>query len=96
MEEPWFTYYKGRGRRQMVPRTAQGWSLTVAFVVAVSAPGIIVAVTQQLWILWVMIPWMLMSLLVFLRVAMSHAEVVPIDEAVELWRAQRERGKRRP
>jgi hypothetical protein len=64
------------------------------FIVAMIAPGLLMALVQQLWVLWIMFPWMAISLFVYFRLAMSHAETIPVDEAVEAWRAQKGRPRR--
>jgi hypothetical protein len=48
------------------------------------------AIVQQHWVLWIMFPWMAISLFAFLRLAFRHAETIPVDDAVALWRAQRD------
>jgi amino acid transporter len=93
-EQVWFYWYKSRGQRRLVPVSRAGWLLTLAFVVAMIAPGLLMAVVQQLWVLWIMFPWMAVSLFLFFRLAMRHAETIPVDEAVEAWRAQRRDGQR--
>lgn len=95
MSEPWFIMYKSRGHRRLVPNSAQAWWLTGAFVAAMTLPGVLIAIFQEVWLLWLMVPWMLIALFVYLRLAAAHSEVVPIDEAVELWRAQKRQGKGR-
>jgi hypothetical protein len=93
-ERPWFYFYKSRGQRRLVPASRAGWVLTFAFVLATAAPGLLMAIVQELWVLWIMFPWMAISLVVFLRLAWTHSETIPLDEAVDLWRAQRGRGRR--
>jgi|GEM_PF-3842781 len=90
-EQPWFYLYKSRGQRRLVPAARAGWVATFAFVLAMAAPGLLMALVQQLWVLWIMFPWMAISLLIFLRLAWKHSETIPLDEAVDLWRAQRGR-----
>jgi amino acid transporter len=93
-EQPWFYWYKSRGQRRLVPVSRAAWVLTVAFVVAMIAPGLLMAVVQQVWVLWIMFPWMAIILFLFLRVAFRHSETIPVDEAVAAWRAQKDKPRR--
>jgi hypothetical protein len=88
-EQPWFYWYKSRGQRRLVPVSRAGWMLTFSFMLAMIAPGLLMAIVQQLWVIWIMVPWMAISLFVFFRLALSRSETIPVDEAVEAWRAQR-------
>jgi hypothetical protein len=99
MEEPWFTYFRGRGRMQITPRNAKGWAALILFVVLVSVPAILLGPMLERS-LWLLVPYLaLLAALTFgfIRFAIAKSERVDLDmSASELaeFRAWKRRGKR--
>lgn len=99
MDEPWFTYFKGRGKMQITPRNAKGWAALIAFVILVTVPSIFIdrLIERSLWLL---VPWFgLLAVLTFafIRFAIAKSERIDLDmSAKELaeFRAWKRRGKR--
>ena len=99
MNEPWFTYLRGRGRMRIAPRNAKGWAALIAFVVLVTVPSLFIdrLLERSLWLL---APWFAVLALLtfgFIRFAISKSERVDLDmSATELeeFRAWKRRGKR--
>ncbi|GAA4009253.1 hypothetical protein GCM10022280_02590 [Sphingomonas swuensis] len=99
MEDPWFTYFRGRGRIQITPRNAKGWATLVGFVVLVSVPAIFLSPLLNRG-LWMLVPFLtLLALLTFgfIRFAISKSERIDLDMSaseLEEFRAWKRRGKR--
>jgi hypothetical protein len=78
-DRPWFYLYKSRGSAGSF-RGEGGWVLTLLRDRdgrARFADG----GDAESWVLWIMFPWMAISLIVFLRLAWTHSETIPVDEA---------------
>ena len=82
MDDPWFNYFRGRGRLQVTPRNAKGWAATIAFVIAITAPAFAVR-----WLVeispWLLVPYfalLLLGIVLFVRWAKRHSQVIDIDE----------------
>ena len=99
MDEPWFTYFRGRGRMQITPRNAKGWMALLGFILLVTLPGIGLP-----WGLrrseWLIVPYLVLVAMItfgFIRWAISKSERVDLNmTAAELdeFRRWKERGKR--
>ena len=99
MEEPWFTYFRGRGKMQITPRSVKGWAALGSFALVVTG----IAVTVGPWLdrsLWLLAPFFAaISLLTFgfIRFAIAKSERVDLDmsaKEMEEFRAWKRRGKR--
>jgi hypothetical protein len=99
MEDPWFTYFRGRGKMQITPRNAKGWAALILFVVLVSLPAILLGPMLERS-LWLLVPCLTLLAVVtfgFIRFAVGKSERVDLDmsasEQAE-FRAWKRRGKR--
>ena len=82
MDDPWFTYFRGRGRLHITPRNAKGWIATAVFIVAISAPAFAMP-----WLMaispWLLVPHfalILLAILLFARWAKGRSQVIDVDE----------------
>lgn len=99
MDDPWFTYVRGRGRMQIAPRNAKGWAALIVFVVLVTVFSIFIdrLLERSLWLL---VPWFaLLAVLTFgfIRFAIGKSERIDLDmdaKEIEEFRAWKRRGKR--
>ena len=99
MDEPWFTYFRGRGRMQITPRNAKGWAALILFVVIISVPSFFIErlLDRSLWLL---APWfavLAMLTFAFIRFAIAKSERIDLDmsaKELEEFRAWKRRGKR--
>ena len=99
MEDPWFTYFRGRGRMQITPRNAEGWAALLGFILLVTLPGLALP-----WVLqrsqWLIVPYLVLDALLtfgFIRWAITKSELVDFDlSARDLaeFREWKRRGKR--
>ena len=99
MDDPWFTYFRGRGRMQITPRNAKGWAAVVAFVVLITLPGFAMewAIARSPWLIVTLVIVMLLLTIAFVRFSISKSERVDLDmTAAELdeFRRWKGRGKR--
>lgn len=99
MDDPWFTYFKGRGKMQISPRNGKGWIATIVFVVLVSAPSLLLAPFLERS-LWLLAPFfLLLGLIVFafVRFAIARSERIDLTmtaRELEEFREWKRRGKR--
>lgn len=99
MDEPWFTYFRGRGKMQITPRNAKGWATLILFVVLVSVPAIVLGPLLERS-LWLLVPYLaLVAVLTFglIRFAIAKSERIDLDMSaseLEEFRAWKRRGKR--
>lgn len=99
MDDPWFTYFRGRGKMQITPRSGKGWAAVIAFTLAVTVPafGLPWAIGRSPWLL---VPYLLLTLLLtvaFVRWAITKSERVDLTmTAAELaeFNEWKRRGKR--
>ena len=82
MEDPWFTYFRGRGRLHVTPRNAKGWAATIIFILAITLPAFALP-----WLVerspWLMVPHfalVLLAVLAFVRWAKGRSQVIDLDE----------------
>ena len=82
MDDPWFDYFRGRGRLQIIPRNAKGWAATILFIV-----GIMIPVVAMQWIAAsspvLIVPCLgviLLGVLLFVRWAKAHSQVIDLKE----------------
>ena len=99
MDEPWFTYFRGRGRMQITPRNAKGWAALVVFVLLVSAPAFALELILERspWLLAPYFALLAVLTVAFIRFAISKSEQVDLDMSaseLEEFRAWKRRGKR--
>lgn len=100
MNDAWFTWYRGKGRFKISPRTMQGWLSLLIFVLWLAAVTTAIAfyVPAQPWKTVAHIVFVGISIFAFVRFAMGRAEIIDIDEIardMKEFRAWKERGKRR-
>lgn len=99
MEEPWFTYFRGRGKMQITPRNAKGWVALLSFVLVVSGPAILVSphLDRNMWLLVPFLAGIGILTFGFIRFAIAKSERVDLDmsaKELEEFRAWKRRGKR--
>ena len=82
MDDPWFTYLRGRGRLHVAPRNAKGWLATIAFGLALALPAFALPALMEAspWLLAPYLALLLVALLLFLRWAKGRSQVVDLDE----------------
>ena len=99
MEDPWFTYFRGRGRMQITPRNAGGWAALLGFILLVTLPGLALPLALQRSE-WLIVPYLVLVALLtfgFIRWAITKSELVDLDlSARDLaeFREWKRRGKR--
>ena len=75
MSEPLFTYVRGHGRMRITPRTGKGWAALVAFILLVTAPGMLLPSLLE------RSPWLLVPYLVWVGFAgVLNWKVVELNE----------------
>jgi hypothetical protein len=99
MDEPWFTYFRGRGKMQITPRNAKGWATLVLFVVLVSVPAVLLGpmLERSLWLLVTYLALVAVLTFGFIRFAIAKSERIDLDMSaseLEEFRAWKQRGKR--
>lgn len=82
MDEPLFTYYRGRWKMQLTPRNGKGLAALLTFIAVLTLPAIALG-----WLIeqspWLLIPCLLAILavtLLFIRWAISRSERIDLDE----------------
>ena len=82
MADPWFTYFRGRGRLQVTPRNAKGWIATLVFGVAIALPALAVPwlVEASPWLLAPHLALILLMIFLFVRWAKRRSQVIDLDE----------------
>lgn len=99
MDEPWFTYFRGRGKMQITPRNAKGWAALILFVILVSVPAILFEPMLERS-LWLLVPFLVLLAILtfgFVRFAIAKSERVDLDVSaseLEEFRAWKRRGRR--
>lgn len=99
MDDPWFTYFRGRGKMQITPRNAKGWAALIAFILLITAPGALLPLLLKRGP-WLLLPYLLFVFglsFAFIRFAIARSERIDLDmTAAELeeFRAWKRRGKR--
>lgn len=99
MEDPWFVYFRGRGKMQITPRNAKGWAALAGFVILVSVPSYFIGPLFD-HSLWLIAPYLILLAaltFVFIRFAIARSERVDLDMSaseLEEFRAWKRRGKR--
>jgi hypothetical protein len=99
MDEPWFTYFRGRGKMQITPRNAKGWATLVLFVLLVSVPAVLLGPMLERS-LWLLVPYLVLVAGLtfgFIRFAIAKSERIDLDMSasdLEEFRAWKRRGKR--
>lgn len=99
MDDPWFTYFRGRGRMQITPRNAKGWAAVVVFVVLITLPALALewAIARSPWLIVPFVAVMLLLTIAFVRFSISKSERLDLNmTAAELdeFRRWKKRGKR--
>nr|WP_314446271.1 hypothetical protein [uncultured Sphingomonas sp.] len=99
MDEPWFTYFRGRGRLQITPRNAKGWGALVSFVLVIAGPAMLVSpwLERSPWLLLPFFASLAALTFGFIRFAIAKSERVDLDMSareLEEFRAWKRRGKR--
>lgn len=101
-EERWFTYFKGPGKRQLVPRNGKGWVATILFILVLLLPTplVIVFAERAPWIAFAQFLWIGPVIFLFWRWAKSKSEVIDMSETSRDWQEfkrwkeeQRRRGR---
>ena len=82
MDDPWFNYFRGRGRLHVTPRNAKGWLATILFVVGITLPALAVPwlVVISLWLLVPHFVLILLAVFLFVRWAKGRSQVIDLDE----------------
>lgn len=99
MDDPWFTYFRGRGKMQITPRNAKGWAALIVFILLVTAPGIGLPflLERSQWLLVPYLVFILALTIAFIRFAIARSERIDLDmSAKDLaeFREWKRRGKR--
>lgn len=99
MEEPWFTYYRGRGKMQITPRSAKGWAALGAFALLVAGVGLALGpwLDRSAWLFVPFLAGIAVLTFGFIRFAIAKSERVDLDmtaKELEEFRAWKRRGKR--
>ena len=99
MDEPWFTYFRGRGRMRITPRNGKGWATLIVFLLSVTLPGLALPLLLQRsgWMLMPYLTFVLLVSVVFVRFALARSERIDLDmsaKELEEFRAWKRRGKR--
>ena len=82
MEDPWFTYLRGRGRLHLTPRTAKGWVATIAFGLVLALPAFALPhlIERSPWLLAPYVLFLLVALVLFLRWARGRSQIIDLNE----------------
>ena len=82
MDDPWFTYFRGRGKMQITPRNGKGWAALIVFVLLLTAPALLLP-----WLVeispWLLVPYLVLItaiVILFIRWAISRSERIDLDE----------------
>ena len=82
MNDPWFNYFRGRGKLHVMPRNGKGWAATIVFIVAITLPALAMP-----WLMaispWLLVPHfalILLAILLFTRWAKARSQVIDVDE----------------
>ena len=96
MNDPMFTYFRGRGRLHVMPRNGKGWAATIAFVVAITLPALAMPwiIETSLWLLVPHFALILFAIFLFVRWAKRHSHVIDLDEIGRDYAAFKEWQKR--
>ena len=98
MEDPWFTYERGRGRHRLSPRNGKGWAAFLAFLAALLVPSLAIPFLKlPPLLLLAILPIMLMTIFLFVRWARGRAEIyepVSSAELAEFREWKRQQGRR--
>ena len=99
MDEPWFTYFRGRGKMQVTPRNAKGWAALVSFVLVLTGPALLVSpyLDRKPWLFVPFFAGLALLTFGFIRFAIAKSERVDLDmsaKELEEFRAWKRRGKR--
>lgn len=99
MEEPWFTYYRGRWTMQITPRNGKGWAALLVFAALVTIPAIIAGpwIERSLWLLIPFLAFLAVLTAGFIRFAIAKSERIDLDmsaKELEEFRAWKRRGRR--
>ena len=97
MNDPWFTWYRGKGKFDISPCGVMGWLSTLVFALLLIGMAMTVEfyVRVQPWATIAHITLSLVAVFAFVRFAMARAEVINVDEVArdlkELkdWKARR-------
>ena len=86
-EDPWFTYFKGPGKRQIVPRNGKGWAALVLFILALllPTPFVILYARQAPWLAFAQFAWIAPVIILFWRWAIGKSEVIDMRETNRDW-----------
>ena len=71
-DEALFTYYRGRGRMQVVPRNARGWASLLIYMAIILAPTLPMALLGDDISLWIVIAYVLLTLVITIPVSYTH------------------------
>jgi len=82
MDDPMFTYFRGRGRLHVTPRNGKGWAATIAFVIAITLPAVAVPwiIETSVWLLIPHFALIMIAIFLFVRWARRHSQIIDIDE----------------
>ena len=99
MGDPWFTYFRGRGKMQITPRNAKGWAALVVYVVLIAVPAALAGpyLERSLWLLMPFLAFLAIMTVGFTRFAIAKSERVDLDMSAKEqaeFRAWKQRGKR--
>ncbi|WP_118858185.1 hypothetical protein [Sphingomonas mesophila] len=82
MDDPWFTYLRGRGRLQITPANAKGWIATILFGLALALPAFALP-----WMMerspWLLAPYAVVLIAVvigFVRWAKRRSQIIDLNE----------------
>jgi hypothetical protein len=82
-DEALFTYYRGRGRMQVVPRNTKGWVSLVIYLAIILAPTLPMALLGDDISPWIIASYLLLTLVItilYLRWAISRSQRVDLDD----------------
>lgn len=82
MDDPWFTYLRGRGRLHVTPRDAKGWAATILFAVALTLPALTVPWMIEIspWLLLINAAVVIVGIVLFVKWAKGRSQIVDLDE----------------
>lgn len=82
-DNPWFNYYRGRGRMQIVPRNGRGWASLGALMAIILAPTLPMAMLGDSISPWLIAAYVALTLVVtilWVRWAIGRSQRVDLDD----------------
>lgn len=82
MDDPWFNYFRGRGKLQIVPRNAKGWAATLMLAAGIAAPTLAMSslIETSPWLLVPYFAVVLLAILLFTRWAKRRSQIIDLDQ----------------